>query len=70
MESYNSVIEDIVQKNGLEDSVQKGHGGLRPISIEIVKVGHDMPDAKFLKGKLGLGCLKLLSRELQIETTR
>ncbi len=48
--------------------VQDGHGRLRQISIEIVKVGNIMPNVEFIERKLGFQCLKVLSRELPIET--
>ncbi len=44
--------------------MQDGHGRLRPITIEIVKVGNVMPNAKFVERKLEFRCLKVLNREL------
>ncbi len=50
--------------------MQDGHEGLRLIGIEIIKFGNVILDVEFVERKLGLRCLKVLSRELQIKTIK
>ncbi len=50
--------------------MQHGHRGLKPISTEVVKVENVILDVEFVERKLRLRGFKLLSRELQMETTR